>query len=108
MILKSFKQALMRKLDERTKEKEELNVIENEQRAVPKTDSVSEKKTKCKKMLGEKVYNEAYNYLKKVKTKNIPHKTMVKEINNIVGKGNNKMKAILILKQIIDNEYTKP
>ena len=104
MILKSFKQALMRKIEERTKEKEELNEIEKEQRAVTEDDSISKKKSQCMKILGEKIYNDVYNYLKEASIKGIPHSVMMKEISNRVENDNNKLKAIFTLKQIINIE----
>ena len=100
----SFKQALTRKVEDKKKENEELQKIENEQRAVTQVRTLKQRKEQALKILGPELFEKIYIYLKKALTANINPVSLQKELMAIVNNDKQKMDAVFNIEQIIYHE----
>ena len=104
----TYKRALMKKVEDRAKEQEELIKIEKEQRQVePIANLTLGKKGFCIKALGLEMYDKVYRYLLKAKKSRIDHATMQKELLMLVNNNKDKMNVVFTIDQMIESELAK-
>jgi len=105
--MNSFKSALMKKVEDRKKEMEEIKKIESEQKKISPISNMQGKKALCLRVLGPELYEKVYAYMKKAKSARVDFPIIQKEVQILVGKDKDKMNMVFFIDQIVETESMK-
>ncbi len=103
----SFKKALTRKAEEIAKDEAMLRNIEKEQKAAGPASNMAGMKARCLEILGPKVYEEMYGFLKKARSTRLDMGRVQEKLAEMVGGDKLKMNMAFLIDQIIEQEAMK-